>query len=58
MLDMISVTKMLADDGDDNALVRRHTLSVTDMSRPTQPAANTQTQKDKSIEIWIRALSV
>ena len=45
MLDMISVTKMLADDGDDNALVRRHTLSVTDMSRPTQPAANTQTQK-------------
>ena len=45
MLDMISVTKMLADDGDDNALVRRHTLSVTDMSRPTQPAANTKTHK-------------
>ena len=37
--------KMLADDGDDNALVRRHTLSVTDMSRPTQPDANTQTYK-------------
>ena len=56
---MISVTKMLADDGDDNALVRRHTLSVTDMSRPTQPAANTQTQnKNNLIKIWTKALSV
>ena len=51
-MDMISVTKMLADDGDDNALARRHTLSVTDMSRPTQPAANTQTpKKNKFVEI-------
>ena len=59
MLDMISVTKMLADDGDDNALVRRHTLSVTDMSRPTQPAANTKThKKTKFVEIWSKALSV
>ena len=58
MLDMISVTKMLADDGDDNALVRRHTLSVTDMSRPTQPAANRQTQKQQFIETWTKALIV
>ena len=48
----------MADDGDDNTLVRRHTLSVTDMSRPTQPAAKRQTQKQQFIETWTKALIV